>query len=108
MLSHKKTPEKPFLEPSWWSLHISFLSILSFLVILFLNPKSLKCPIFFVTLHSQYRHKKELKNHEKSSQESKVVAAVTVIPHWRHSAAMLHTVLHPVVRPDAAAYQRRR
>ena len=37
-----------------------------------------------------------------------VVAAVTVIPHRRHSDAMLHTVLHPVVRPDAAAYQHRR
>ena len=32
----------------------------------------------------------------------------SVAAHWCHSAAMLHTVLHPVVRPDAAAYQRRR
>jgi len=30
-------------------------------VILFLNPKSLKCPIFFITLHSQYKYEQKLK-----------------------------------------------
>lgn len=47
-------------------------------------------------------------NHEESSKENKAVAAVAVFPHRCHSAAVLHTVLHPVVRPDAAACQRRR